>query len=151
MESIIAFGLLTMGVIKIPFLEREQRVYLAEKPVGYIGSVLVGMAFAAGWVPCIGLILGGILTLSASQADFGRGMTLLAAYSLGLALPFLLAAFALDWFLGWFKGFRRHLGTVKLISGILLIVVGVLMVSGEFTRLAGWLQGLTPGFLRERL
>ena len=66
-------------------------------------------------------------------------------------MPFLVAAFALDWFLAWFKSFRRHLGTVKVVSGILLIVVGVLMVSGEFTRLAGWLQGLTPGFLRERL
>jgi cytochrome c-type biogenesis protein len=148
---IIGFGLWTMGLVKIPFLEREQRVYLEEKPVGYLGSALVGMAFAAGWVPCIGPILGAILGLAATQADFGRGMALLGAYSVGLAVPFLVAAFALDWFLAWFKGFRRHMGTVKIVSGILLIVVGVLMVSGEFTRLAGWLQGLTPGFLRSRL
>ena len=148
---IIIFGIWTVGLIKLPFLEREQRVYLEEKPVGYLGSALVGMAFAAGWVPCIGPILGAILGLAATQADFSRGMALLAAYSIGLAVPFLVAALALDWFLAWFKNFRRHLGTVKLVSGILLIVVGVLMVSGEFTRLAGWLQGLTPGFLRERL
>ena len=148
---VIVFGLWTMGVLKLPFLEREQRMYMQEKPLGYLGSVLVGMAFAAGWVPCIGPILGAILGLAPTEADFTRGMMLLAAYSAGLAVPFLLAAFALDWFLGWFKRFRRHLGTVKVVSGILLVAVGLLMVSGEFTRLAGWLQGLTPAFLRERL
>jgi cytochrome c-type biogenesis protein len=148
---IIGFGLWTIGLVKIPFLEREQRVYLEQKPVGYLGSALVGMAFAAGWVPCIGPILGAILGLAATQADFGRGMALLGAYSIGLAVPFLIAAFALDWFLAWFKGFRRHMGTVKVVSGVLPLVVGVLMVSGEFTRLASWLQALTPGFLKDRL
>jgi cytochrome c-type biogenesis protein len=148
---IIGFGLWTIGLVKIPFLEREQRVYLEQKPVGYLGSALVGMAFAAGWVPCIGPILGAILGLAATQADFGRGMALLGAYSIGLAVPFLIAAFALDWFLAWFKGFRRHMGTVKVVSGVLLLVVGILMVSGEFTRLASWLQALTPGFLKDRL
>jgi cytochrome c-type biogenesis protein len=148
---IIGFGLWTIGLVKIPFLEREQRVYLEQKPVGYLGSALVGMAFAAGWVPCIGPILGAILGLAATQADFGRGMALLGAYSIGLAVPFLIAAFALDWFLAWFKGFRRHMGTVKVVSGVLLLMVGVLMVSGEFTRLASWLQALTPGFLKDRL
>jgi cytochrome c-type biogenesis protein len=148
---IIIFGLWTLGVIKLPFLEREQRLQVDEKPVGYLGSSLVGMAFAAGWVPCIGPILGAILMLAGSQADFGRGMGLLAAYSAGLAIPFLLAAFALDAFLGWFKSFRRHLGTVKIVSGVLLIAVGILMVSGDFTRLAGWLSNLTPDFLRSRI
>lgn len=148
---IIIFGLWTLGILKLPFLEREQRMQVEEKPTGYLGSSLVGMAFAAGWVPCIGPILGAILGLAATQADFTRGMALLAAYSAGLAVPFLLAAFALDAFLGWFKRFRRHLGTVKTVSGVLLLLVGVLMVTGEFTRLAGWLSSLTPGFLRERL
>lgn len=148
---IIIFGLWTVGLIKLPFLEREQRMYIEVKPVGYLGSALVGMAFAAGWVPCIGTILGAILGLAATQADFSRGMALLAAYSLGLAVPFLVAAFALDWFLSWFKSFRRHLGTVKVVSGILLIVVGLLMASGEFTRLANWLSEFTPGFLLEKL
>src|SRR5678809_1263379 len=104
------------------------------------------MAFAAGWVPCIGPILGAIITLAATQATFGRGMVLLGAYSLGLAVPFLLAALALDTFLGWFQRFRRHLGTVKTVSGILLVAVGLLMASGEFTRLADWLSRLTPSF-----
>jgi cytochrome c-type biogenesis protein len=148
---IIIFGLWTLGVLKLPFLEREQRFQVGEKPVGYLGSSLVGMAFGAGWVPCIGPILGAILGLAATQADFSRGMALLAAYSAGLAIPFLVAAFALDAFMGWFKGFRRHLGTVKIVSGILLIGVGILMVSGDFTRLAGWLSNLTPEFLRRRL
>lgn len=148
---VIAFGLWQLGVIRFAALQREQRVQLQDKPVGYLGSVLVGMAFAAGWVPCIGPILSAILGLAASQADFARGMTLLAAYSAGLAVPFLLAAFALELFMEWFQKFRRHLGTIKFISGLLLVFVGILMVSGEFTRLAGWLQGITPEFLRERL
>ena len=148
---IIVFGLWTIGVLKLPFLEREQRFQVDEKPVGYLGSSLVGMAFAAGWVPCIGPILGAILMLSAEQADFWRGMALLVAYSAGLAIPFLAAAFALDAFLGWFKGFRRHLGAVKVASGVLLIAVGILLVSGDFTRLADWLSKLTPEFLRNRI
>jgi cytochrome c-type biogenesis protein len=148
---VIIFGLWTLGILKLPFLEREQRVQVEEKPVGYLGSSLVGMAFAAGWVPCIGPILGAIITLAATQEDFSRGMALLAAYSAGLAVPFLLAAFALDAFLAWFKGFRQHLGKVKTVSGVLLLLVGVLMVSGKFTLLAAWLSGLTPGFLRDRL
>ena len=148
---IILFGLWTVGIVKLPFLEREQRFQVDEKPVGYLGSSLVGMAFAAGWVPCIGPILGAILTLTASEGDLSRGMALLTAYSAGLAIPFVLAAFALDAFLDWFKGFRRHLGTVKVVSGILLIAVGILLVSGDFTRLATWLRDLTPESLRRWL
>ena len=148
---IILFGLWTLGVFKFAVLQREQRVQLDRKPAGFLGSTLVGMAFAAGWVPCIGPILGAILGLAATQADFGRGMLLLAAYSAGLAVPFLLAALALEQFLGWFQKFKRHLGTVKVVSGILLVAVGLLMATGEFTRLAAWLQELTPEVLREKL
>jgi cytochrome c-type biogenesis protein len=148
---IILFGLWTLGVVKLDFLQREKRVQIEDKPVGYFGSSLVGMAFAAGWVPCLGPILGAILTLTASEADLSRGMALLGAYSAGLAVPFIVAAFALDRFLDWFKGFRRHLGTVKVASGLLLLFVGVLMVTGQFTQLAAWLAELTPAFLFERL
>ncbi|HLS47415.1 MAG TPA: cytochrome c biogenesis CcdA family protein [Gemmatimonadales bacterium] len=148
---IIIFGLWMLGVLKLDFLQREQRLQVEDKPVGYLGSSLVGMAFAAGWVPCIGPILGAILGLAATEADFSRGMALLGAYSAGLALPFLLAAFALDRFLEWFTGFRRHLGTVKVVSGVLLLAVGLLMVTGQFTQLAGWLSNLTPDFIRERI
>jgi cytochrome c-type biogenesis protein len=148
---IILFGLLCLGVFKVGLLTQERRLHLERKPVGYLGSLLVGMAFAAGWTPCIGPVLGGILGLAATSSDVTRGMQLLAAYSAGLALPFLIAAVAIDSFLDWFQRFRRFLPWVMRVSGVMLIVVGVLLVTGEFTRLAGWLQSLTPDFLRERL
>lgn len=148
---IILFGLLCLGVFKVGLLTQERRLHLERKPVGYLGSVLVGMAFAAGWTPCIGPVLGGILGLAATSSDVARGMVLLGVYSAGLAVPFLIAAAALESFLDWFQRFRRFLPWVMRVSGVLLVVVGVLLVSGEFTRLAGWLQGLTPDFLRERL
>ena len=148
---IILFGLLCLGGLKVGLLTQERRVHLERKPVGYLGSALVGMAFAAGWTPCIGPVLGGILGLAATSSDVTRGMQLLAAYSAGLALPFLIAAVAVESFLDGFQRFRRFLPWVMRVSGVMLIVVGVLLVTGEFTRLAGWLQGLTPDFLREQL
>ena len=148
---IIIFGLLCLGVFKVGVLNQERRLHLDRKPVGYLGSALVGMTFGAGWTPCIGPVLGGILGLAATSNDVTRGMQLLAVYSAGLAIPFLIAAVAVDSFLDWFQRFRRYLPWVMRISGILLVFVGILMVTGEFTRLAGWLQGLTPDFLREQL
>lgn len=148
---IIGFGLVCLGVIKVGVLAQERRVQMEHKPVGYLGSILVGMAFAAGWTPCIGPVLGAILGLAATSTDLTRGTLLLAAYSAGLAVPFLLAAIALESFLGWFQRFRRYLPWVMRLSGALLVFVGLLMVTGEFTRLAGWLQRFTPDALRERL
>jgi cytochrome c-type biogenesis protein len=148
---IILFGLLCLGVFNPRLLNQERRLHLERKPVGYLGSVLVGMAFAAGWTPCIGPVLGAILGLAATSADVSRGMLLLAVYSAGLALPFLVAAVAVDSFLDWFQRFRRFLPWVMRISGLMLVFVGILLITGEFTRLAGWLQGLTPDFLREQL
>ena len=148
---IIIFGFLCLGVFKVGVLNQERRIQLDRKPVGYLGSALVGVAFGAGWTPCIGPVLGAILGLAATTSDVTRGMQLLAVYSAGLALPFLIAAVAVDSFLDWFQGFRRYLPWVMRLSGLILIVVGILLVTGEFTRLAGWLQGLTPDFLRERL
>lgn len=148
---IIFFGLYLLGLFRIRAFEQEQRLHLDRKPLGYLGSVLVGLAFGAGWTPCIGPILGGILGLAATEADVKQGMVLLAWYSAGLAVPFLLAAYAVETFLDAFKRFRRYLPWVQRASGILLLVVGVLLVSGQFTRLAGWLQGLTPEFIRGRL
>lgn len=148
---IIAFGLYCLGVIRIGALQMERRVQLQDKPVGFLGSALVGMAFGAGWTPCIGPILGAILGLATAESDVSRGMLLLAAYSAGLAVPFLLAALAVDSFLEWFQRFRKYIPWVMRVSGVLLIAVGVLLVTGEFTRLAGWLQSLTPDFLRSRI
>ena len=148
---IVLFGLYCLGVLRLGFLDRDARVHLDRKPLGYLGSVLVGMAFAAGWTPCIGPILGTILGMAATQEDLGRGMVLLASYSLGLAVPFLLAAFAVETFLSWFQRFRKHLRWVQRISGVLLLFVGILLMTGQFTRLAAWLAGLTPAFLLNKL
>lgn len=148
---IILFGLYLLGVLPMPWLDREQRVHLDRKPLGFLGSVLVGMAFGAGWTPCIGPMLGAILGLAASQADVARGIGLLACYSAGLAVPFLLTAYAAERFFEWFGRFRRHMPMVQRVGGLLLLLVGLLMVSGQFTRLAGWLQALTPEALRRWL
>jgi cytochrome c-type biogenesis protein len=148
---IILFGLVCLGAFRIGWMEQERRVQLRNKPVGFLGSALVGMAFGFGWTPCIGPVLGAILGLAATAGDVTRGMLLLGVYSAGLAVPFLAAAFALDSFLEWFQRFRRYLPWVMRASGVLLVLVGVLLVSGEFTRLAGWLQALTPEFIRSRI
>jgi cytochrome c-type biogenesis protein len=148
---IIGFGLVSLGVFTPSWLTRERRLQLEHKPVGYLGSSLVGMAFGAGWTPCIGQVLGAILGLAATSADLSRGMLLLAVYSAGLAVPFLIAAVAVEQFLDWFQRFRRYLPWVMRISGALLVLVGVLLLTGEFTRMAGWLQTFTPEFLRRQL
>ena len=144
---IILFGLYCLGVFRLSFLDQDARLHLDRKPVGFLGSVIVGMVFAAGWTPCIGPILGAILGMAATEKELSRGMTMLFAYSMGLAIPFRAAAYAAESFLDWFKRFRRFLPWVQKISGVLLIIVGVLMATGQFTRLAAWLNSMTPDFL----
>jgi cytochrome c-type biogenesis protein len=148
---VILFGLVCLGLVRIGALEQERRVQFQHKPVGYLGSALVGMAFGAGWTPCIGPVLGAILSLAATSDSVSRGMLLLGVYSAGLAVPFLLAAIAVESFLDWFQRFRRFLPWVMRVSGLLLIFVGLLMVTGQFTRMAGWLQGLTPDIIRRQI
>lgn len=148
---IILFGVYLLGVIPIAALSRERRVQFQHKPAGYIGTVAVGIAFGAGWVPCIGPILGAILTLAATRADVAEGIGLLGVYSAGLAIPFVLSAVALTAFLSWFKRFRRYLRYVEWVAGILLILVGLLLATGKFTLLAGWLVQFTPEFIVERI
>lgn len=147
----ILFGVYLVGVWRPAFLMREWRIQLSRKPIGYFGSGVVGFTFGAAWTPCIGPILGGILTLAATQAGLAQGMTLLAIYALGLAVPFLLTALALDRFLVWFQRFRPYIVWVDRIAGGMLIVLGILLVTDSFTLLAGYLQGLTPQFLRRLL
>jgi len=148
---VILFGLYLLGVVRPGLLMRERKVQLARKPLGYLGSAFVGITFGAAWTPCIGPILGAILTLAAAQASVRHGAALLTAYSAGLALPFVVTALALDRFLAWFQRFRPYLVWVERIAGILLILLGLLLVTDRFTLLAGWLQGLTPEFLKSRL
>ena len=148
---VILFGLYLLGVLRPALLMRERKVQLAHKPLGYLGSAFVGVTFGAAWTPCIGPILGAILTLAAAQASVGHGAALLTAYSAGLALPFVVTALALDRFLAWFQRFRPYLVWVERIAGGLLILLGLLLVTDRFTLLASWLQGLTPEFLKSRL
>ena len=148
---VIVFGVLCLGLVRVGFLEQDRRLQLQNKPVGYLGSAVVGIAFGAGWTPCIGPVLGAILSLAATTDSVSRGMLLLGVYSAGLAVPFLLAAIAVESFLDWFQRFRRFLPWVMRVSGVLLILVGLLMATGQFTRLAGWLQQLTPAFIRNQI
>lgn len=148
---VILLGLYLLGVFNLGALSRERRVHIATKPLGYFGTLVVGMAFAAGWTPCIGPILGGVLTYTASSADLSRGLVLLFAYSVGLAVPFLLAALMIDRFMELFQRYRGALIWISRASGLLLVIVGVLMMTGSMTVLSSWLQGWTPEFLRSRL
>lgn len=148
---IVLLGLHMAGVFKLMPLMREKRMHLADKPAGYLGTLGVGMAFGAGWTPCIGPVLGAILTYGFSQDTVWAGVGLLSVYSLGLAVPFLVAAFALDWFLQAFKRFRRFMPLVEKISGILLVFLGILLLTGKFTLLSSWLAKYTPEFIQERI
>jgi len=148
---VLLFGLYLLGVLRPAFLMRERRIEFASKPIGYVGSALVGMTFGAAWTPCIGPILGGILTLAAARGSVWQGTILLGVYALGLAVPFLITAFALDRFLAWFQRFRPYIVWVDRVAGALLVLLGILLVTDRFTLLASWLQGLTPDFLKSRL
>jgi cytochrome c-type biogenesis protein len=148
---IIVFGLYMLGAFNVSFFSRERRVHIADKPVGYLGTVLVGITFGAGWTPCIGPILGSILTYAASAADLSRGLWLLFAYSLGLAVPFLLSAIAVERFLDFFGRMKRQMLWITRASGALMIVVGVLMTTNYFTLLSSVLLQYTPESLRNRL
>ena len=148
---IIIFGLYLLGILNIGFLSRERRFHVADKPVGYLGTMVVGVAFGAGWTPCLGPILGSILVYTSSQADLSRGMWLLLAYSLGLAVPFLLSAVAIERFTVFFQRMRKQMLWISRISGAVMIIIGVLLVTNYFTVLASWLTTLTPEFLLERI
>lgn len=148
---IIIFGLHLLGVLRIGALMRERRVQLASRPAGYLGAAVAGMAFGAGWTPCIGPVLGAVLTYAATQETVASGVALLAAYSLGLALPFLLAALATGRFLEASRRMRRLIPVLEKTSGAVLILAGVLLASGTFPALAGYFVRLTPDFLLERM
>jgi cytochrome c-type biogenesis protein len=148
---IIVFGLYLLGVLNIGAFARERRLHLADKPVGYLGTLVVGIAFGAGWTPCIGPILGSILIYTSSEASLSRGLALLTAYSLGLAIPFLASAVAIERFFKFFQRIKRQLVWMSRGAGVLMIAVGLLMVTNYFTILASYLQALTPEALKNRL
>ena len=148
---IILFGLSLAGILRLPFLQREWRVHLQERPPGYAGSVLVGIAFASGWVPCVGPVLGSILTLAGTAESATAGVTMLAAYAAGLGVPFFLSALALDRFHRFFERFRRFLPLVDRVAGVVLVAVGILLFTGAMTSLNAYFVRLTPQWLWERL
>ena len=144
---IIAFGLQLIGLLKITALYKDTRKFSDNKPRGMFGSAVLGVAFAAGWTPCIGPILGGIIGLAATSGGWRSGLVLSAFYSAGLAVPFLLTGLGINQFLGFYKNFRQHLHKVEVVSGVILIFVGLLVMSGQSTLLASssltaWLPNL---------
>jgi len=148
---LVLFGVLLLEVVRVPWANRDWRVHLRSRPAGNVGSAVAGMAFGFGWTPCIGPILGGILTLAAAGEEPVRGMVLLGGYSLGLAVPFLLAAVGLSRFLGVRRRVGPWLPWIQRGSGVVLVLLGVLLVTGDFTRLAAWLNAMTPAFLLDRM
>lgn len=143
---IIVFGLHTMGVFRIATLEKEKRVQTQRKPAGPIGAVLVGIAFAFGWTPCIGPILGGILVIAGSKQTVWEGVVLLAVYSAGLGIPFLLTSVAINRFFAFSKRIRRHYHAIEVASGALLVAIGVLIFTNQLTLIVRYLQPYLPAF-----
>jgi cytochrome c-type biogenesis protein len=144
-------GLYLLGFFKISFLDRYLQFNLRDKPAGYLGSLLVGVTFAVAWTPCVGPILGAILTLAGTSGDVGRGALLLFAYALGLALPFFFSALALNSFLQFSQKFRRYIQAVHITAGVLLVVVGLLLMTDYMTVLNIYALRFTPDWLIQRL
>jgi cytochrome c-type biogenesis protein len=130
---IIIMGVFVMDVVNIPFLQREAKLQLKTRPAGYAGTLLVGMIFGAGWTPCTGPFLGSVLALAMTTDTLGRGMALLTFYSLGLGIPFILSALAISAFLSSFNKLRKHFKVIKIVSGSVLIIMGVLLIMDKMT------------------
>ncbi len=145
---IIVFGLHMIGVFKIPFLNYEKRFHSSSKPLGLLGAFLVGLAFAFGWTPCIGPILAAILAIASQQSTVWKGILLLTAYSAGLGIPFLLAGLSMSVFFGAFNKLKVHLHKIEIVSGVLLVIVGVLILTNSLTIISAYLSKWFP-FLSE--
>lgn len=141
---IILLGLHFLKIINIPFLNREARLDAGDRGGSAFGAYVLGLAFAFGWTPCIGPILGTILSLAASEGDVARGTALLAVYALGLGLPFLLAAVFIARAMTVMNMLKRHMGLIEKCSGALLVIVGLMMITGAFTSLSYWLLDTFP-------
>ena len=133
---LIVFGIHLTGLVKINALYKDKRFHNVQKPRGLLGALVLGLAFAFGWTPCIGPILAGILTIASTKQTVAEGMFLLAIYSAGLGIPFLLTSLALNQFLAFYGRFKKHFHAVEVISGALVIAVGLLILTGSLSRLA---------------
>ncbi|MCK5931647.1 MAG: cytochrome c biogenesis protein CcdA [Aurantimonas coralicida] len=141
---VIVFGLFTTGLVPMPWLDRDLRVHASPSSAGPWAAYLLGLAFAFGWTPCIGPVLGAILTLSAANATAGSGTALLAVYSLGLGLPFILAALFMRGFMAKMKAMRRTGRVLKIVAGGVMMLMGIAMITGHLTRFAFWLLAIFP-------
>jgi len=148
---IVFFGLYIAGALRVPVLGRTVQWALRDKPAGYLGSFLIGLTFAVGWTPCVGPILGSILSLAGTAGTVSRGVGLLVAYSAGLGMPFLVSAVALGAFLRFFMGYRRYIPVVERVAGAVMIVVGVLVFTNYYLALNAWAVSVTPEWLLKRL
>lgn len=137
---VILFGLYLLGVLNFRFLSSEKRLHFKSRPAGYFGSVLIGVAFAAAWTPCVGPVLGTILLYASTREAMLDGVALLTAYSLGLAVPFFATALGVDRFLSYFKQVRTYLWGVSTVSGVLLVVVGVMIYANSLTMITSFLE-----------
>ena len=146
--AIIIMGLHFLGVFRIGLLYREARFQTSNRPVGMLGAYGMGLAFAFGWTPCIGPVLAAILSVAAARDSVGQGMVMLAVYSAGLGIPFLLAAFAVKPFLGFMRRFRGHYQTVERVMGGLLVITGILFLTGSINTLSFWLLETFPGLAK---
>ena len=143
--AIIIMGLHFLGAFKFAFLAREARYHHASKPAGLAGAYVIGLAFAFGWTPCIGPILAAILAIAATEESIANGALLLFVYSMGLGVPFLLAAIGLERFLGFAQRFRRYLGAVEKVMGGMLVLTGVMFLTGAMQTLSYWMIEMFPG------
>ena len=141
---IIGFGLQLMGLLKIGALYKDTRFFSQQKPRGMLGSMTLGMAFAAGWTPCIGPILGGIIGLAATSGSWKTGLFLSCFYAAGLAVPFLLTGLGINRFLGFYSKFRKHLHKVEVVSGVMLISIGLLIATNKISVINSWLASWLP-------
>lgn len=141
---IIIAGLHFLGIIHIPILHREARYHADTRPAGLVGAYVIGLAFAFGWTPCIGPVLGAILAVAAGGDTVTSGVSLLLVYSLGLGIPFILAAVAIRPFMNALQRFKGHLGTVEKILGALLVLTGILFLTNSMTVIASWLLQTFP-------
>jgi cytochrome c-type biogenesis protein len=142
--AIILMGLHFLGLFRIGFLSSELRYQSEQKAVGFAGAYVVGLAFAFGWTPCIGPVLAAILSIAGTTESLSRGMTLLAFYSLGLGIPFLIAAFSIDRFLGFSRRFKRHMPKLEKAMGALLVLTGVMFLAGWMQTMSYWLLDTFP-------
>jgi cytochrome c-type biogenesis protein len=148
---ILAVGIYLMGFFKMPALDRYLQFHLKDKPAGYLGSAVVGITFGAAWIPCVGPILGAILTLAATSSEIGTGIFYLGTYAAGLALPFFLSAVAVNSFFEFSRKFRSYLQAVHVTAGILLVIVGILLITDYMTLLNIYAIRFTPEWLIKRL